>query len=167
MKKLNAKQILEIVEKNWSVKNFGDGGWWHIMREFTFSDNVEKIRATKEEAHSKLIAHPDARSGGTLQSKSSEYQSLYNTYHQLPSHYDAMKTEILQQLGLGKVVEVEQVGGSGQGDEYYSVKHFVDHDVYIRTEGWYSSYEGTTWDNGYGEEVFPIEKTIIVYEPRN
>lgn len=67
-------------------------------------------------------------------------------------------------LGLGEVEEVHQYGGEGDGDHWESVKYFKDHNVYIRTVGFYSSYNGTDFDNGYGEEVFPKEKTITVYE---
>lgn len=66
--------------------------------------------------------------------------------------------------GIGEVVEVEQHGGEGMGDSLYSVKHFVDHDVYIRTEGWYASYEGGTYDQGYGEEVRPTQRLVTFYE---
>ena len=64
---------------------------------------------------------------------------------------------------IGKWEEVDQYGGEGQGDTWYSVKYFKDHDVYIRTDGWYSSYEGTEFEEGYGREVFPQQKTITVY----
>jgi hypothetical protein len=71
-----------------------------------------------------------------------------------------------EELGLGKVEEVEQVGGEDQGSTWYSVKHFVEHDVYIRVEGYYSSYEGTDFYDGWDScrNVRPAEKTITVYE---
>jgi len=69
-----------------------------------------------------------------------------------------------EELGLGKVEEVDRYGGEGQGSTWYSVKHFVEHDVYIRTDGWYSSYDGTYFDEGYGTEVRPVEKTVTFYE---
>ena len=65
---------------------------------------------------------------------------------------------------LGEWDEVSQYGGEGQGDTWYSVKYFKDHDVYIRTDGWYTSYDGTAFYDGYGYEVFPKEKVITVYE---
>lgn len=77
--------------------------------------------------------------------------------------YAEQELDNLNRLGLGKVVEVKQKGGEGEGDEWYSVKHFVDHDVYIRTDGFYTSYEGTSFEDGYGREVFPHQKTITVY----
>lgn len=70
----------------------------------------------------------------------------------------------VEELGLGEIKEVEQYGGEGQGDTWYSVKYFVDHDVYIRVEGWYSSYEGSNFDGWSScKEVKPVKKTITVY----
>jgi hypothetical protein len=65
---------------------------------------------------------------------------------------------------LGEWEEIDQYGGEGQGDNWWSVKHFKDHNVYIKTTGFYSSYNGTDFEDGYGSEVVPKEKTIIVYE---
>ena len=65
---------------------------------------------------------------------------------------------------VGEWEEIEQVGGEGEGETWYSVKFFKDHDVYIRTDGFYSSYNGTDFDEGYGDEVRPKLKTITVYE---
>lgn len=70
-----------------------------------------------------------------------------------------------KELGLGKIEEVDSYGGEGQGEKWYSVKYFVDHDVYIRVDGFYSSYNGTDFE-GWGEckEVRPQTKQITVYE---
>ncbi len=69
-----------------------------------------------------------------------------------------------EELGLGEIEEIAQKGGEGEGSEWYSVKYFKDHDVYIKIEGYYTSYHGTDFDGGYGDEVKPQEKTITVYE---
>lgn len=68
------------------------------------------------------------------------------------------------EIGLGEIVEIEQYGGSDQGSTWYSVKHFVDHDVYIRTDGYYQSYNGTDFYDGIGKVVTPQQKTITVFE---
>jgi hypothetical protein len=68
------------------------------------------------------------------------------------------------ELGLGEIKEVEQVGGEGEGDNWWVVKHFVEYDVYIKTNAFYSSYNGTDFYYGFGEEVKPKEKSIVVYE---
>ena len=59
---------------------------------------------------------------------------------------------------LGEIVEIEQVGGEGKGDHWHSVKHFVEHDMYIKVTGWYSSYNGTDFDGGWDccKEVKPV-----------
>lgn len=69
-----------------------------------------------------------------------------------------------EELGLGEIQEVDQYGGEGEGERWWSTKHFIDHDVYIKTRGDYSSYNGIDFDYGYGEEVRPVQKTITVFE---
>lgn len=70
------------------------------------------------------------------------------------------------ELNLGHIELVDEYGGEDQGSTWYVVYHFVDHDVYIKVDGYYSSYEGTDFYNGWGccSEVKPKEKTITVYE---
>lgn len=66
---------------------------------------------------------------------------------------------------IGEWEEVEQKGGEEQGSDWYSVKYFKDHDVYIRTDGFYQSYNGTDFDDyDFGQEVTLQQKTITVYE---
>lgn len=69
-----------------------------------------------------------------------------------------------KQIGIGSWKEVDQYGGEDQGSTWYSVKHFIDHDVYIRTDGYYQSYNGTDFHDGYGSVVTPQKKTITVFE---
>lgn len=64
---------------------------------------------------------------------------------------------------FGKVETVDQYGGEGEGEIWYIVYHFVDHDVYIRIDGFYMSHNGTDFDDHW-YEVFPFQKTITVYE---
>jgi hypothetical protein len=65
---------------------------------------------------------------------------------------------------VGPFEEVYQQGGEGEGDNYSIVWHFIDHDVYLRVDAYYSSYEGIYWDESNFYEVKPKEKTIVVYE---
>ena len=67
-------------------------------------------------------------------------------------------------LNLGKIECVSSYGGEDKGSEFYNVQYFVDHDVYIKLEGYYSSYEGVDYGGFDYEEVRPIQKTITVYE---
>lgn len=120
MKKLTAKEILEIIEQNYSESDFGWGEWTSC----------------------------DLRNSG-------EFEHM---------GYKEAEKVILQKLGLGEVEEVEQYGGESMGETWYSVKYFKDHDVYIRIDGFYASYDGTSFYDGYGYEVRPTQKTITVYE---
>lgn len=69
------------------------------------------------------------------------------------------------ELGLGEVNEVDSGGGSDRGSNWYSVQHFVDHDVYIKVTGYYQSHNGTEFYDGWDgcSIVKPEEKTITVY----
>jgi hypothetical protein len=69
-----------------------------------------------------------------------------------------------EDLGLGKVTVPDQYGGEDKGSTWYIVQYFVEHDVYIRTDGWYSSYDGVYFDEGYGSEVKPIQRQVTFYE---
>jgi len=66
---------------------------------------------------------------------------------------------------VGEWKEIAQHGGEGEGENWYSVKYFPDHDVYLKVSGQYYSYDGTHFD-GWDKvkEVKPQEKTITVYE---
>ena len=44
----------------------------------------------------------------------------------------------------------------------WTVYHFKDHDVFIKFQGWYSSYNGIEFESM--QEVKPVTKTITVYE---
>lgn len=94
-----------------------------------------------------------------------DYKERCKEYANMPNEYTIVRNELIESLGLGKMVEVDSYGGEGRGDTWYSVKHFVDHDVYIRVNGYYTSYDGTSFDRGWEccSEVKPVEKTITVY----
>ena len=64
---------------------------------------------------------------------------------------------------LGEWTEVESYGGEDQGSQWYSVKYFKDHDIYVRTDGYYQSHYGTDFDD-YGRIVSLKQKTVQVYE---
>ena len=68
-----------------------------------------------------------------------------------------------KKVGIGEWEEVEQKGGMDEGSDWYSVKYFKDHDVYIKTDGYYQSHHGTDFEYGYGKEVKPKEVKITIY----
>lgn len=46
-------------------------------------------------------------------------------------------------------------------DDYYSVCHFVDHDVYIKFSGWYASHYGSEYSEMF--EVKPEQVMVTKY----
>jgi len=64
---------------------------------------------------------------------------------------------------VGEYEVADEHGGEGQGDEMHIVYHFKKHDIYIRLDGWYSSYGESSWDGDY-QEVRPTERTVTFYE---
>lgn len=68
----------------------------------------------------------------------------------------------LDKIGVREIVERTDT------DEYsgqiFVVSYFPDYDVYIRTEGRYTSHVGSDWDNGFGEEVKPKEVKVTAWE---
>lgn len=160
-KKLTAEQILEIIKANYTEANFAYNEWTELKEEgnITIPPNLgEAEQKLKLEYHESIKSQLEGLN--YLQKREHE---LYKTYLEMPDKYKVQVQYILDQLGLGRVEEVNQYGGEGQGDTWYSVKYFKDHDVYIRIDGFYSSYNGVYFNYGYGKEVRPQEKTITVY----
>lgn len=94
------------------------------------------------------------------------YEEILAVLKEESSLFDFAYNDVsFDEIGLGKVIVVDKYGGEGKGEEWYSVKHFIDHDIYIKVEGWYSSYEGAefeSWEECV-KQVIPQEKTITVY----
>ena len=136
MNKLTVKEIIEIVKENdYSVKDFAYGFFEPSQN---FLDNH-----LSSETRFKLDSH-----------------NITNS--QYP--YKEIQKEWLNYIGISEFEEIDKYGGEGKGELWYSVKYFKEHDVYIKTIGHYQSYHGVEFYHGYGEEVFPVTKTITVYE---
>lgn len=65
---------------------------------------------------------------------------------------------------LGEFEVVDEYGGEGQGDDYYTVYYFKDHNVCIKFSGWYASSHGSEYEDM--SEVFPQEVTKVQYLPK-
>ncbi len=80
--------------------------------------------------------------------------------------YGTEEYGILKNSVLGIVKEVARYGGEGKGEDWWVVYRFVDHNVYIKVNGYYQSYNGTEFYDGWDccSEVKPIQKTITVFE---
>lgn len=69
---------------------------------------------------------------------------------------------------IGAWKNVEEHGGcEGSGEEYWSVNFFEDHDVYLRADGRYYSYDGLNFYDGIEglSEVHPQVRPVTFYEP--
>lgn len=160
---MTAQEILKIVEENYSVEDFAYGEWLEAKSagNVQFSEEVTEAQRKYDEAYEKMKAHPAYNNYKLVDD---DYESLKQDFYKVTTPHEQQTKELLNHLGLGEVEEVAQYGGEGQGETWYSVKYFKDHDVYIKTNGYYQSYNGTEFDDGYGEEVRPQQKTITVYE---
>ena len=162
MNKLTGEEILKIVADNYTVDQFAYGEWGSATNNtFTPAQQEEIDRVNSERlAVEKLL--PKRLDFATYE----EYAKDPNVvlYNELPSSYILEREYTLKNLGLGEVDEVVQYGGQNQGSTWYSVKYFKDHDVYIRTDGYYQSYHGTEFYDGHGRVVIPQERKITVYE---
>lgn len=85
------------------------------------------------------------------------YEDVYSSADEIEEEGE-FKEEFAK---LGKFEMVEDFGGEGQGDDYYKVYHFIDHDVYIQFQGWYASHAGSEYEEMY--EVRPEQVTKTEY----
>jgi hypothetical protein len=63
---------------------------------------------------------------------------------------------------LGKYEMVEHHGGMDEGSDYYTIYHFIDHDIYIQFQGWYASHHGSEYNEMF--EVKPYEEVVTKYK---
>lgn len=155
---MTAKQILEVVEKNYSVNSFARGEWMKLNKDSEVKAQLADFEPQQKYKDDFLES---VKREAELVGVDFKETEGFVKYREIPSKWDAYKQTILGELGLGRVVEVERY--DGEGDTWYSIKHFVDHDVYIKTKGYYQSHHGTEFDHGYGHEVRPQQQTITVF----
>lgn len=72
------------------------------------------------------------------------------------------------ELGLGEVKSIPEgsQGGEGRGEHWVRVFNFINHNIFISVTGFYTSYDGTDFSDGWDslKEVIPVTKTVVVYE---
>lgn len=151
--KLTAEEILKIVSDNYSELDFAYGEW--LETEVEVPDEI----GVKEEEAKKSFYKLNLKD-----KELSSEDSLFVEYKNMPSEYTMKEKYVLDYLGLGEVVDIKRRGGEGQGELWYQVWYFKNHDVYIRIDGHYTSYNGVDFYDGYGSETFPKEQTRIIYE---
>lgn len=78
----------------------------------------------------------------------------------------AHQKAIFDKYGVTDLKEIDSEGGEGQGDHAHIVYQVTQGDTVtlVRDDGFYSSYEGTDWDNEW-YVVVPVEKMVTFYEP--
>lgn len=149
-----AEELLKIIKGNYSEYSYAFGDWSEAEIEIP-TELGEKEQKAKDKFYEENLK------GLTYdQQKESPYLEVYQN---MPSKYDIIDLYVLNELGLGEVVSVHQRGGEGQGTKWYQVWYFKDHDVYLRIDGHYTSYNGVDFYDGFGYQVFPKEKTITIY----
>lgn len=150
---MNFQEIKEILEKNnITGDKFANITENHIVPDdFKASPEVQSMWEKNRDAWEAYV-----------KSKYTDEKNLA-IYQETSGSADERDEEYRNLLGLGEIEEVHLVGDrEGGGDYSCKVFHFKQHNVYIKIEGYYSSYNGTDWnDNLY--EVVPQEKKIIVY----
>lgn len=72
------------------------------------------------------------------------------------------KEKVLFVDGYSLSVE-DEFGGEGEGDSYWFVFKLVlpnEKEYYVKYNGYYNSWDGTSWDSYEPELVEPYEKTV-------
>ena len=158
MEKLTYSQILEQLKN--SGMSVNDFAYEEIPNYLVNGELSEKAKEAQQVKDQWVKDNPNPSYGDD------QYKEWYNKYVSIPSNYNIAQQEWLEQNNLPSWEEADQEGGEDQGSHWHSVKYFKDHDVYIKVTGWYSSYNGTdfnNWDDACSE-VRPQQKTITVYE---
>lgn len=154
-------EIIEIISKHFTKEEFA-------YDDFEVPDNVDFLPKDIKEKYEKyrknfneyVELNQITRKLLTLE----QIKRIEELKKEVSYTYDDVILKLyFEHLGLGEIKEIEQVGGEGKGEHWYSVKYFPEHDVYIKIVGIYTSYSGTEFDD-YGFEVKPKTKIITVYE---
>lgn len=73
-----------------------------------------------------------------------------------PKYSDAWQNPVFANF---KISQEDHYGGEGKGSDYFTIFKLTDKvtedDFFIKFEGYYASYEGTTWESVV--EVKPVE----------
>lgn len=151
MEKLTAQQIIEVLKEKLDS-----------VSEFAYDEIPYKIIEEDEEAQ--IVLDNCCKENPSPGYNHSNYDNWYKEYKKHPSKYDSAIQRWMKENNIVWEV-IEQYGGEGKGDTWYSVKYFPNHDVYLKVDGWYQSHNGTDF-NGWEDvkEVKPQQKTVTFYE---
>jgi len=153
MNKMNYQEILEKLKEFYpnGVEDFA-----YEEQSYDFENYPEALEAQKVRKEFRKLHLID-----------NKWDNVENPkiYSELPDEYEVIKKLSRKKAGLNWV-EVDKYGGEGKGSTWYSIKYFIDYDIYIKVDGYYQSYNGTEFYDGWDScsQVFPKQKTITVYE---
>ena len=153
--KLTFKEIIDVFKNN-NVK----------VEQFVYDYDLSYSIDACPEAKEAYETRKSFKTSYLSDLKALDYKEKHAEYIKLPDPYKIAVNYYKENVLKLNWEEVAQEGGEGEGDIWYSVKYFPDHDVYIRIDGFYQSYIGVEFYNGWDccSEVRPKEKTITVYE---
>lgn len=94
-----------------------------------------------------------------LMADNKEYESFVDDSENYWEAFD----EYLKSLDL-EYQRITDYNSENDSDTISMVLYFPSWDVYIRADGYYSSYSGSDWQDATWYEVKPKEKVIKVFE---
>lgn len=89
------------------------------------------------------------------------WSEFYDTLHE-KDYIEKYEWANAPVLPSGPAYLVEDFGGEGQGEERWVV--FSVGDQLFKVEGYYASWDGTTWDDPTPFEVKPKDVVVVRYE---
>lgn len=150
---MNSSELIKLLSKHFTVEGFA---YEDLKIRGEFSQAALDAEAASEK-WKKENPNPGYNS--------SAYKDWVQMVNQFPSKYAIREQEYLREHEIPEWKEVSQYGGEGQGDTWYSVKYFPSSNIYLKVDGFYSSYEGAEfedWEKSV-KEVFPKQVTITEY----
>jgi len=163
---MNYNEIIELCKTEFEDVSAFASLDFKLLDEEEYSEELQILLSNKKQLIYIYQNHPGHKKYQLRDDKYKESYDNYIKYMQSNNIFNKLKEETLNKLALGKIEKVEHYGGEGEGETYYDVLHFVDHDIYIRIDGFYTSYDGVSYYDKWNccKEVRPKEKTITVYE---
>ena len=92
-----------------------------------------------------------------------EQEESYFNPRSAIGHQDFDQTELTAKLGEFEYMMYAERVASGDHDSAETVLYFKDHDIYIMIDGYYCSHNGTSFDEGEFQQVFPKTKKVDYY----
>lgn len=93
----------------------------------------------------------------TIEKIGSPAEYMYDDYGLSPEEIEDKKLAALFEDSKS----VHHYGGEGQGEDYYTIWHFPNPDVYIKFYGWYASHSGSEYEGM--EHVEPKQVMVTQY----